>query len=356
MQKYCVVEKRLLEHHAGAKARSDVADILMSEGWKPVCVHQIQKRENVGYLERIKMCFYVEQDWRKISKTIEKDACLLIQYPLDMYPKVAMLSLKYIEKMKNRGVKIGILIHDLESLRNDDPKEKEWYQQAERRFLDTADFIIAHNQKMIKYLNSVNLKAPKYSLELFDYLLDEAVLAHAETSEDTATVAVAGNLSEQKAGYIYQSKDLDFSFALYGPYAEKELLGKNMEYYGSFPPEELPGKLKAKFGLVWDGKSPDECEGGFGKYMRYNNPHKTSLYLASNLPVIVWKDAAVAAFVEKHNVGFGVQSLSEIPEKIEKLTEESYHLMKENAKNTGKALRQGEMLKRVLKTIKEIQE
>lgn len=354
MQKYCVVEKKLLEHHAGAKARSDVSDILMQENWKPVSVHQIQKRENVGYLERIKMCFYVEKDWRRISKRLESGSCLLIQYPLDMYPKVAMLALKYIQKMKNHGIKIGILIHDLESLRNDNPKEKEWYQHAEKSFLDNADFIIAHNQNMINYLESVNIKATKYSLELFDYLLEESIVQNRKEEIEIPTVAVAGNLAIQKAGYIYQSRELDFSFALYGPNIEKEMLGDNMHYIGSFSPNELPEKLKGKFGLVWDGKSPDECEGGFGKYMKYNNPHKASLYLASNLPIIVWKEAAIANFVKNQKVGFSVQSLSEISDKIHNITEEEYSEMKANAEKIGQKLRCGEMLKTVLSRIKEI--
>ena len=34
---------------------------------------------------------------------------------------------------------------------------------------------------------------------------------------------------------------------------------------------------------MWDGPSPDTCAGVYGAYLRYNNPHKTSLYLAAGL-------------------------------------------------------------------------
>lgn len=64
-----------------------------------------------------------------------------------------------------------------------------------------------------------------------------------------------------------------------------------MIWHGSFKPEESPEHLQG----VWDGDSVDTCAGNTGAYLRYNNPHKTSLYLACGMPVIVWKEAAIAA-------------------------------------------------------------
>ena len=58
--------------------------------------------------------------------------------------------------------------------------------------------------------------------------------------------------------------------------------------------------------------------------MKYNNPHKLSLYIAAGIPVIVWKQAAVAKFVQDHNIGLTVNSLKEISDKIDKLTKEEY--------------------------------
>ena len=98
----------------------------------------------------------------------------------------------------------------------------------------------------------------------------------------------------------------------------------NVEYKGSFKPNEIPYKLDGSFGLIWDGNSIDTCAGSVGEYMKYNNPHKLSLYIASGLPVIVWKQAAVAKFVEDNNIGFTVNSLKEIADQIDKLTEEDY--------------------------------
>ena len=96
----------------------------------------------------------------------------MIQYPLEMYPKVAMLALRYIKQLKRKKVKIIILIHDIESLRTQDKNQKEWYQHAEKSFLCLADDVIAHNKKMIGYLKKIGLDTRIHALEIFDYLVE----------------------------------------------------------------------------------------------------------------------------------------------------------------------------------------
>lgn len=351
MKKYCIVENGLLEQHAGSKARRDVADTLIRLGWEACPVHPIKVRVNVSYMERIRMGLVFAKDWNKVEKRLKNGDELMIQYPLDMYPKVAMLALRQIQKLKEKNVRIGILIHDLESLRNQNPEEKRWYQGAEEKFLSQADYIVAHNEKMIAYLRSCGLKQPLYSLELFDYLVEEAPAPKAEEENDG--IVIAGNLSPEKAGYVYALGKVDASFRLYGPNIQKDQLGANMEYMGSFPPDQLPGLLKGKFGLVWDGNSIRGCQGEFGEYVKYNNPHKASLYLACGLPVIVWREAAVADFVKNYQVGIAVDSLDEIPAKLADMTKEEYRLLKANVSRIAKRLRSGDMLKETMKKIGE---
>lgn len=351
MKKYCVVENGLLEQHAGSKARRDVADILLRLGWEACPVHPIKVRVNVSYMERIRMALVFAKDWRRVEKKLHTGDELMIQYPLDMYPKVAMLALRQIQKLKKKNVRIGILIHDLESLRNQNPEEKRWYQGAEEKFLSQADYIIAHNEKMIAYLKSCGLKQPLYSLGLFDYLVEEASAPKAE--EENEGIVIAGNLSQEKAGYVYGLGKVNAPFRLYGPNICKERLGANMEYMGSFPPDQLPELLKGKFGLVWDGNSIHGCQGEFGEYVKYNNPHKASLYLACGLPVIVWKEAAVADFVKNHQVGIAVDSLDELPAKLADMTKEEYRILKANVFRVAKRLRSGDMLKETMRKIGE---
>lgn len=112
--------------------------------------------------------------------------------------------------------------------------------------------------------------------------------------------------------------------------------------------------MHGDFGLVWDGDSADACAGNTGAYLRYNNPHKTSLYLACGMPVIVWREAAIADFVLKNEVGIVVESLSGLDEIISAISDESYQKMCKNAARIGQKLRAGEYFKAAMEQALEI--
>ena len=92
----------------------------------------------------------------------------------------------------------------------------------------------------------------------------------------------------------------------------------------------LPAALKGSFGLIWDGDDLNGCRGLNGEYMRYNNPHKLSLYIVSLLPIITWSKAAIAPFVIQHNIGFVVDSLTEIEGRILTMHSSTYQLYVDN--------------------------
>lgn len=339
MGKYCVVEKNFIENHAGSKARNDIADILVKEGWEPLVVHHSEEK---GTLDKIKMLFLTRNDWSKIYHKIPEHSELLIQYPLAMYPKVSTVAIPFLKKMKRKNVKLTFLIHDLDSLRG-------VYTNGEREFLSTADVIIAHNPVMVEYLKQNGYSDKEIrSLNIFDYLTKDTV-AGRKAGEKTEVV-IAGNLKREKAGYVYRLNEVEgeIQFRLYGPNYDGETQGKNVKYCGQYKPEELPEKLEGGFGLVWDGDDLGACTGVFGEYMKYNNPHKTSLYLASGLPVIIWEKAAMAKYIEKNNLGIAVREMNEIPLKLKSLSEEDYRIMKSNVEIVGKQLCQGKMLLAVL--------
>lgn len=82
-------------------------------------------------------------------------------------------------------------------------------------------------------------------------------------------------------------------------------------------------------------------DGLFGNYMRFNDPHKASLYLSSGIPVIIWKEAALAAFIEKNNIGLSVSDLNDMDEVLSELSPEKYQQMVMNAQLIAKKLRNG---------------
>ena len=117
---------------------------------------------------------------------------------------------------------------------------------------------------------------------------------------------------------------------------------------GAFLPEELPYVMDGSFGLVWDGESAKTCSGIYGKYLQINNPHKTSLYLASGIPVIIWEKAALADFVKKYKVGIPIKSLEDLEHTLEAITEDEYDEMLIHAKKMAVKLRSGYFTKRAV--------
>ena len=136
---------------------------------------------------------------------------------------------------------------------------------------------------------------------------------------------------------------------LYGPnFDEKMRQCSNIDYYGSFPVDEIPNQLNKGFGLVWDGESIDGCKGFSGQYLRYNNPHKMSLYIASGLPIVIWKEAAQARFVEENGIGICVGSLEEIGGTLSRMSENEYCGLIENVNKINNEVTTGKYAENAL--------
>lgn len=218
---------------------------------------------------------------------------------------------------------------------------------------DLADYIIAHNTTMKDYLiNERNVDKQKiYILELFDYLVkhDNTCKEYQENNRLT----IAGNLDQNKSGYIYsiikQSNRL--SFNLYGVNYMNIFTSDKCQYYGSFSPDILPNILTGAFGIVWDGPQLNTCAGTVGNYVRYNNPHKVSLYIAASLPIIIWRHAALAQFVEKENIGILIDDLNQLEKLVSTISEEQYRNMKQNITKLSYKVKNGFYLNKVMDEI-----
>ena len=146
--------------------------------------------------------------------------------------------------------------------------------------------------------------------------------------------------------------DKSVNVNLYGlNFDEKILDSQSIHYKGAFPAAEIPSKLTEGFGLVWDGESINGCTGHTGEYLKYNNPHKLSLYLVSGLPVVIWSKAAEAQFVIDNNVGIAVDTIEDFSAEFDSLSQEKYYEMVENAKKISDKLRHGKYLENVITEI-----
>ena len=90
----------------------------------------------------------------------------------------------------------------------------------------------------------------------------------------------------------------------------------------------------------------------YKNYTRYNAPHKFSCYMAAGLPVIAWREAAIAEVIRKYQVGYLIDNLYEINDLDLSLYEE----YRENARKLGEKVRSGYFTKQVFEQIERLWE
>ena len=323
--KYFLKETYVKANHAGPKARMDAEAIMVDVGYKEYYLSESRK-----------------------NSVLYKDDIIILQFPLLWKSLKKQIRMRFLKK---KNFKAYLLIHDIESLRNKKIKTFSDFKHSIIHFLqnktvlERVDGIIAHNDKMKSELVKMGISSEKIvTLEIFDYLIPDF---NEIKIYDKEKILLAGNFDIRKTKYARNLPEKP-EFEIYGINFENNNLPNNVHYKGSFSPEELPNHLQGGFGLVWDGDSARTCSGMYGEYLKINNPHKASLYLASGFPIIVWKQSALADFVRNNNCGILVNSLFEILESLESMSEDEYQELVKNSKRIGEKIRQGYYLKTAL--------
>lgn len=309
--------------NASSKAKADVTAILHSLGFK-----------DLYKPSQFRVIRIIQQFWNIIF--LPKNVTLFIQYQSHIPFFYRLIS------HKKNVTKIAIL-HDVESLRGLIPMDKEI------KILNGFDYIIDHNPVMHSYLTSNGLIRPIHDLGIFDYLLDKEIKV--KTGFDKKTIFFAGNLSKSK--FLYKLESLhNLRFNIYGSSfngIDNIINQSNISYKGAFQPEELISNIEGGWGLVWDGDVLNTCSGKTGDYMRYNNPHKVSMCIVSERPVIIWSESAMAHYITSRGLGICVNNLYELSDIISNITEKEYNEMLIRVKEEKKRLISGQNLKKCLK-------
>lgn len=318
---------------AGLKARVDVLNALKSEGYETL------------YFPRFKSLSVVRKFWRSLANSVGKDGHIVIEYPVWARRRLYLIRLfARLHRIQFYGI-----IHDITSIRFQISPKKDIVS------LRSFDGLVSHNATLTRWLRDNGYRGKIVDLEVFDYLLPQAS-AYVDTRlEQPFRLLYAGNLSYAKAKYIY-SPDLagfrNFQLDVYGQYLEEDKFPNNgVVYKGAFTPDTPAFDCAYQFGLIWEGTSLDTCDGEFGNYIRYNDPHKFSLYLSQGLPVIVWKEAAIAPFVLEHNIGFVIGSLQELDAKLGELSAGQYGVYVENVRKMTPKIRSGYFLKTAMQKL-----
>ncbi len=320
---YYVAEKGFDNLFNAGVVRKDNEAILDSIGFKALHFGTAGKKSlGAGISRFFKLLQFFFQ--------INKDSLVVFHFPVNASIYKWLLTI-----LNWRGIATVAIIIDIDGLRDKDND----LLNKEIKLLSRFTCIVAHNAAMkawlLQYLPAANI----YIIGLFDYPIN-GTTPHSEYS---TTICFAGNIT--KATFVYTLKQTPgLHFNVYGDGYDATMNAiNNFSYKGVFKPAQLPAELEGSFGLVWDGNATDTCE----EYLKYNTPHKLSLYLAAGLPVIVWEQSAVAAMVKEKNIGITINQLSEIEEKIKAVTTDEYKRIQQNVLLIGKQIRNGFYLNQV---------
>lgn len=321
-----ISEQSPRQQHAGGKGVEDIECVLNGVYSKLTTLYTMPGRRELFN--------YAKTFWHNYSCLSEvekncKNRVIIIQYP--HYNYSSLLKEKLYTILSNN--KTILLIHDVDSIRfNGDIRQ-------EIDILNKAFVVILHSQNMADYLKERGLTTYTVNVNIFDYLLGS--LPSQENYHLGKEIVFAGNLGKSKfLTELAEDKALGLSLNLYGPNLDTNLKNK-VHWLGSYSPEEIPFKLQGSFGLVWDGNSIHGCTGLIGDYLKVNYPHKLSLYIAAGIPVITWKRAAIAKIVEDFNIGFTINSLSEISTNIDSLHKDDYQIYLQNIASLQKKIISG---------------
>ena len=70
----------------------------------------------------------------------------------------------------------------------------------------------------------------------------------------------------------------------------------------------------------------------------------------------MWKQAALASFIVENKLGFVVDNLEELPQKLSQISEQDYNEMVINVQKMGKKIRSGYFLSEALKKADKVLE
>ncbi|MGR3741863.1 hypothetical protein [Companilactobacillus sp. DQM5] len=166
------------------------------------------------------------------------------------------------------------------------------------------------------------------------------------------TVIFAGSFEKNRSLDELMNNSPKLNFNIYGGSSGeggiKVFLDKhkNGDIKGKFDPDAIIMSLKGSYGLVWDSLKYPNVVGGKGLYEILNTPHKFSMYLAAEIPVIVWSRMGLANYVIENNIGWVIDDLSQLQELVLNITEEDYQEKLNNLEKIGGLIRSGIQFKK----------
>lgn len=314
-------DKTLL--NAGPKAKIDVEKIL-KENYDFYIKNYKEYESNV-----IKRMFLKMEKILFANIKCRKSDIVVVQTPFSN-------KRAYMHPIKNKI----IFIHDIQGLRNCDnnilKQEIELYKDSK--------VIISHNSTMTNFLIENGISKDKIvNLKLFDYICDGEIVRKKYEMSQFSTLIFIGNLDKSPFLYEIESGKMSFYLNVYGVLS-KEINNEKVFYKGKYLPEEIPSKIEGCLGIIWDGGIDTKNKDMLREYTRYNNPHKLSCYIAAGIPVIAWRESAIAKFITENDIGYLIDDIYD----INHLDLSDYDKKVENVSKIANKVRNGEYTKEAL--------
>lgn len=319
-----------MSYNAGNKAVNDIFAIAKESGYTKL--YYIKRSANSFIrLSRLIM---------GLMTCLISSEKILLQYPITNAPRVERFLINIFLKIFKKDV--TIVVHDLNTYRFGGVLDL-----YEIKALKRASNLLIHTHAMKKFLTKYGIPENKMLIiGAFPYLIEKRNSIDRSKNNE---IVFAGNLDKSYfLRYIsnFASKN-NIIFNLYGTKTNDISFNERVKYMGRFSPEDV-SNLQGKWGLVWDGDSLDTCSGNLGQYMRINSPHKVSLYIAAELPIIIWSGSALASYVINNKLGIAVDSFEELNDIIKNMSQESYQQLLDSIREFSSNITTGRLLKRLL--------
>lgn len=321
------MRKLYLHIPSGNKAKEDI-DVFMSlTGFCNIAIHCESHNSVARFFTKLLSVLL-------LLVKVKRGDVLLMQYPFKKFYSLAC-NLCHL-----KGGKVITLIHDLGCCRR-----KKLTESQEVKRLNHTDMLIVHNEAMEQFLRDIGYTKPMITLGIFDYIAPTPGCTPHKDPQEQWQVVYAGGLARRKNAFLYMlDKHIEgWHFNIFGKGMEQDEASKwaNISPRGFIKSDDFIKQSLGHFGLVWDGSSIDACDGEWGNYLRINNPHKTSFYLRSGKPVIMWDKAALTPFILQHGAGIAVSSLREIGQRLSAITPDQYEAMCQQALKLSQQLQEG---------------
>ncbi len=310
--------------HGGGKARVDSEDILASMGAVNLGIKRTFHRNKVLDF------FLTFAGIIHFMFAVRRGDVVVLQYPVKKY-------YRFICRWAHiRGAKTVTLIHDLGSFRR-----KRLTPVEEIAKLSHTDCIIAANAGTVRWLRDNGCRVTMVEQVAWDFLSESVP----DDTDRSVSCAFVGNVSPKTNGFLYHLPKA-IPLYLYGGGAEKTVSDNNsVEILGPKSHDELIRSMKGGYGLVWYGAETDSKVASGGEYLAVNNPHKLALYVRAGKPVVIWRGAGAAPFVEKNGIGFAVDSLEDLDRQLKAIRPERYVTMHENVRRVSDLMSKGHYLR-----------